>query len=40
VLRTSIQTLNTKEIIPFSAVTCLGKDQLLNRIQTAIDIPQ
>src|SRR5262245_17935626 len=40
VLRTSAQTLNTKEIIPFSAVTSLGKEQLLHRIQTAIDIPQ
>jgi GTP-binding protein len=39
-LRTSAETLNTKEILPFSAVTSLGKDQLLNRIQTALDIPQ
>jgi GTP-binding protein len=39
-LRTSAQTLNTKEILPFSAVTSLGKDELLNRIRTAIDIPQ
>jgi GTP-binding protein len=40
-LRTSAQTLNTKEIIPFSAVTGSGKDVLLTRIRTAIDhIPQ
>jgi GTP-binding protein len=39
-LRTSAQTLNTKEILPFSAVTSLGKDELLNRIRTALDIPQ
>ncbi len=39
-LRTSALTLNTKEIIPFSAVTLLGRDELLTRIQTAIDIPQ
>jgi GTP-binding protein len=39
-LRTSAQTLNTKEILPFSAVTSLGKDELLNRIRTAIDFPQ
>jgi GTP-binding protein len=40
-LRTSVQTLNTKEIIPFSAVTGRGKDQLLAKIRTAIDhIPQ
>ena len=39
-LRTSAQTLNTKEILPFSAVTLLGKDELLNRIRTALDIPQ
>jgi GTP-binding protein len=40
-LRKSAQTLNTKEIIPFSAVTGFGKDQLLARIHTAIDhIPQ
>jgi GTP-binding protein len=31
-LQTSAQTLNTKEIIPFSAVTSLGKDHLLNKI--------
>jgi GTP-binding protein len=40
-LRTSAQTLNTKEIIPFSAVTGSGKDVLLTRIRAAIDhIPQ
>ena len=40
-LRTSAQTLNTKEIIPFSAVTGSGKDAILARIRTAIDhIPQ
>ena len=40
-LRTGAQTLNTKEIIPFSAVTGSGKDELLTRIRAAIDhIPQ
>ena len=40
-LRTGAQTLNTKEIIPFSAVTGSGKDQILDRIRAAIDqIPQ
>jgi GTP-binding protein len=40
-LRTSALTLNTKEIIPFSAVTGSGKDELLKRIRAAIDhIPQ
>jgi len=40
-LQTSAQTLNTKEIIPFSAVTGSGKDAILNRIRAAIDhIPQ
>ena len=40
-LRTSAQTLRTKEIIPFSAVTGSGKDELLARIRAAIDhIPQ
>ena len=38
-LRKSAQMLNTKEILPFSAVTSAGKDQILNRIQTAIDQP-
>ncbi|MBV8141435.1 MAG: YihA family ribosome biogenesis GTP-binding protein [Verrucomicrobia bacterium] len=37
-LRTSAQTLNTKEIIPFSAVTGSGKDTILTRIRAAIDI--
>jgi GTP-binding protein len=40
-LRTSAQTLRTKEIIPFSAVTGSGKDKLLTRIRAALDhIPQ
>src|SRR5262245_25712774 len=40
-LRTSALTLNTKEIIPFSAVTRSGKDEVLKRIRAAIDhIPQ
>jgi GTP-binding protein len=38
-LRTSAQTLNTKEIIPFSAVTGSGKDAILGRIRAAIDYP-
>ena len=38
-LRTSAQTLNTKEIIPFSAVTGAGRDVILARIETAIDHP-
>jgi GTP-binding protein len=36
-LRTGAQTLNTKEIVPFSAVTGSGKEELLTRIRTAID---
>ena len=40
-LRTSAETLNTKEIIPFSAVTGSGRDAILTRIRAAIDhIPQ
>jgi GTP-binding protein EngB required for normal cell division len=40
-LRTSVQKLRTKEIVPFSAVTGSGKDQILTRIRAAIDhIPQ
>jgi GTP-binding protein len=40
-LRTSVKMLNTKEIIPFSAVTNSGTDEILTRIRTAIDhIPQ
>jgi GTP-binding protein len=31
-LRTSVETLNTKEIIPFSAVTSLGKDLILSKV--------
>ena len=38
-LRTGAQTLNTKEIIPFSAVTGSGKDAILSRIRAAIDHP-
>ena len=36
-LQTGAQTLNTKELLPFSAITSLGKDQLLERIRSAID---
>ena len=40
-LRIGANTLNTKEIIPFSAVTHSGKDQIHARIRAAIDhIPQ
>jgi GTP-binding protein len=39
-LRRGATKLNTKEILPFSAVTSLGKDQVLDRIQTALDLPQ
>jgi GTP-binding protein len=40
-LRTGARTLNTKEIIPFSAVTHSGKNEILARIRTALDhIPQ
>jgi GTP-binding protein len=40
-LHKSVQRLNTKEIVPFSAVTGSGKDELLTRIRAAIDhIPQ
>lgn len=35
-LRTGARTLNTKEIIAFSAVTGAGKDEILARIGTAI----
>ena len=35
-LRTGAANLNTKEIIPFSAVTNLGKEEILARIETAI----
>ena len=35
-LRTGAESLNTKEIIPFSAVTNLGKDEILARIEAAI----
>jgi len=40
-LRTGARMLNTKEIIPFSAVTRSGKNEILARIRTAVDhIPQ
>jgi len=40
-LRTGARMLNTKEIIPFSAVTHSGKTEILARIRTAVDhIPQ
>ena len=40
-LHKGAQKLKTKEIIPFSAVTGSGKDEILNRIRTATDhIPQ
>jgi GTP-binding protein len=40
-LHRSVQTLKTKEIVAFSAVTGSGKDELLTRIRAAIDhIPQ
>jgi GTP-binding protein len=35
-LRTSAQVLNTKETIAFSAVTGIGKDEVLKRIREAI----
>jgi GTP-binding protein len=38
-LRKSVQTLNTKEITVFSAVTKIGKDALLKRIDAAIFDP-
>jgi GTP-binding protein len=38
-LRKSAQTLRTKEIIPFSAVTGSGKDELLTRIRAALSSP-
>jgi GTP-binding protein len=39
VLRTSAETLNTKELIPFSTVTGIGRDQLLTRIRAAVSTP-
>jgi GTP-binding protein len=36
-LRTSVHTLNTKEIIPFSAVTSLGKDQILSKVSSVLE---
>jgi len=38
-LRTGAQTLNTKEIIAFSAVTGAGRDELLSKIGTAVQNP-
>jgi GTP-binding protein len=38
-LRTGAKTLNTKEIIAFSAVTGLGKEELLSKIGTAVQNP-
>ena len=35
-LQTSAKTLNTKEIIPFSAVTVLGKNHILSKVAAAI----
>ena len=36
-LKKGAQTLNTKEIIAFSAVTGIGKDQILDRIHAAVE---
>jgi GTP-binding protein len=36
-LRTSAQTLNTKEILPFSAITGFGKEEILSRIRKAVN---
>ena len=36
-LRTGAVNLNTKEIIPFSAVTKLGRDEILSRIGSAVE---
>jgi GTP-binding protein len=36
-LQTSAKTLQSKEIIAFSAVTGSGKENILNRIREAID---
>ena len=38
-LRTGAKTLNTKELIAFSAVTGVGKDELLSRIAAAAENP-
>ena len=38
-LRTGAQTLNTKEIIAFSAVTGAGREELLSRIGAAVQNP-
>ena len=40
-LRRGVKILSTKEIVPFSAVTGSGRDEILKRIRAAIDhIPQ
>jgi GTP-binding protein len=36
-LQTSAAKLNTKEITAFSAVTALGKEEILRRVEAAID---
>lgn len=36
-LQKGAQTLNTKEIIAFSAVTGIGREQILNRIHAAVE---
>jgi GTP-binding protein len=36
-LRTGAANLKTKEIIPFSAVTKLGRDEILSRIGAAVE---
>lgn len=36
-LRTGADTLNTKEIIPFSAVTALGKEDILKKITAVLE---
>jgi GTP-binding protein len=38
-LRTGAQTLKTKEIVAFSAVTGAGKEELLSKIGTAVQNP-
>jgi GTP-binding protein len=36
-LRTGAETLKTKEIIPFSAVTSLGKEHILSKVASVIE---
>jgi GTP-binding protein len=36
-LRKGAETLNTKEIIPFSAVTTFGRDRIWSRINAAVE---